>query len=381
MTDIIFRPRSDFDEESELPRWWKTIDKWSLFSLMGLFLSGLLLGMAASVPLAEANGKQAFYYVNKQLIFGSFSFFLIIGLSILSVRENRRIALIGFLIVIIALFMVPIFGTDHGKGAVRWLSFFGFSLQPSEFLKPFFIVAIAWTMSASQKEAKLPGKTISFLIMLLIVSILVLQPDYGQAALFLSIWIILYFVSGASYILLIGLIFLSLIGGILAYLNSEHFAGRIDGFLSPDVDPRTQLGFATNAIQEGGLFGVGLGEGVIKWRLPDAHTDFIIAVAAEEYGVLICILIIIFFIVIVGRSLFLLRNERNHFIRNCGVGSISFFALQAIINLGVSVRLLPAKGMTLPFISYGGSSLIASGFLMGLLLACTRRRSEDNISN
>jgi len=210
---------------------------------------------------------------------------------------------------------------------------------------------------------------------------LVLQPDYGQAALFLSIWIILYFVSGASYILLIGLIFLSLIGGILAYLNSEHFAGRIDGFLSPDVDPRTQLGFATNAIQEGGLFGVGLGEGVIKWRLPDAHTDFIIAVAAEEYGVLICILIIIFFIVIVGRSLFLLRNERNHFIRNCGVGSISFFALQAIINLGVSVRLLPAKGMTLPFISYGGSSLIASGFLMGLLLACTRRRSEDNISN
>ena len=381
MTDIIFRPRSDFLEESELPRWWKTIDKWSLFSLMGLFLSGLLLGMAASVPLAETNGKHAFYYVNRQLIFGSFSFLLIIGLSILSVRENRRIALVGFLIAFIALFMVPIFGTDHGKGAVRWLSFYGLSLQPSEFLKPFFIVTIAWTMSASQKEAKLPGKTISFLIMLLIVSILVSQPDYGQAALFLSIWIILFFVSGASYILLLGLIILSLIAGVLAYLNSEHFAGRIDGFLSPDVDPRTQLGFATNAIQEGGLFGVGLGEGVIKWRLPDAHTDFIIAVAAEEYGVLICILIIIFFIIVVVRSLILIRNERDYFIRNCGVGAISIFALQAIINLGVSVRLLPAKGMTLPFISYGGSSLIASGFLMGLLLACTRRSSEGNISN
>ena len=166
----------------------------------------------------------------------------------------------------------------------------------------------------------------------------------------------------------------------MAYINSEHFARRIDGFLSPDVDPRTQLGFATNSIQEGGLFGVGLGEGVIKWRLPDAHTDFIIAVAAEEYGVLICILIIIFFIIIVVRSLILLLDERDYFVRNCGVGSISFFAFQAIINLGVSVRLLPAKGMTLPFISYGGSSLIASGCLMGLLLACTRRRPQGNVN-
>ena len=381
MTDIIFRPRSDFFEESELPRWWKTIDRWSLFSLLGLFLSGLLLGMAASVPLAEANGKQSFYYVNRQLIYGSISFLLIIVLSILSIRENRRIALIGFVISFIALSLLPVFGTDHGKGAVRWLSFFGSSLQPSEFLKPFFVVAVAWTMSAGQIGTNLPGKTISFMIMLLIVSILIMQPDYGQAALFLSIWSILYFVSGAPYILLIGLILMSLIGGVIAYMNSEHFAGRINGFLSTDVDPRTQLGFAINSIQEGGLFGVGLGEGVIKWRLPDAHTDFIIAVAAEEYGVLICILIIIFFLIIVGRSLVLLRNEQDFFIRNCGVGSISFFALQAIINLGVSVRLLPAKGMTLPFISYGGSSLIASGFLMGLLLACTRRRSVANVRN
>ena len=174
---------------------------------------------------------------------------------------------------------------------------------------------------------------------------------------------------------------MSLLGGLLAYINSEHVARRIDGFLSPDLDPRTQLGFATNSIQEGGLFGVGLGEGVIKWRLPDAHTDFIIAVAAEEYGVLICILIIVFFITIVSRSLIILSSEKDFFIRNCGVGSISFFALQAIINLGVSVRLLPAKGMTLPFISYGGSSLIASGILMGLLLACTRKRPSNTVNN
>ena len=381
MTDIIFRPPSDIFEESELPRWWKTVDKWSLFSLVGLFLSGLLLGMAASVPLAEANGKQAFYYVNRQVIYGLFSFFCILVLSVLSVRENRRIALIGFLISLILLLALPIFGTDHGKGAVRWLSIFGFSLQPSEFLKPFFVVAIAWIMSAGQKGSSLPGKAISFIIMLVIVAILVKQPDYGQAALFLSIWTILYFVSGASFFFLAVLIAVSLLGALVAYLNSEHVARRIDGFLSPDLDPRTQLGFATNSIQEGGLFGVGLGEGVIKWRLPDAHTDFIIAVAAEEYGVLICIVIIIFFIIIVSRSLIILSSERNFFIRNCGVGSISFFALQAIINLGVSVRLLPAKGMTLPFISYGGSSLIASGILMGLLLACTRKRPLNTVNN
>ncbi len=381
MTDIIFRPRSELFDESELPRWWKTLDKWTLFSLLGLFLSGLLLGMAASVPLAEANGKQSFYYVHRQLIYGIISLNLIIILSILSLRENRRIALVGFLISLIILFLLPIFGTDHGKGAVRWLSVFGFSLQPSEFLKPFFVVAVAWAMSASQGGENLPGKTISFIIMLVIVSALVMQPDYGQAALFLAVWSIVYFVSGASYILLLGVVILSFLGCLVAYMKSEHFASRINGFLSPDVDPRTQLGFATNSIQEGGLFGVGLGEGVIKWRLPDAHTDFIISVAAEEYGVIICIIIIMFFIIIVSRSILLLSSERNYFVRNCGVGCISFFAMQSIINLGVSVRLLPAKGMTLPFISYGGSSLIASGFLMGLLLACTRNRSRENLSN
>ena len=151
--------------------------------------------------------------------------------------------------------------------------------------------------------------------------------------------------------------------------------------MNPDIEPKSQLSFALHAIQDGGLFGVGVGEGVIKWRLPDAHTDFIIAVAAEEYGIILCLLIILFFCLIVIRSFFLLKNQQDFFIRNCGVGAISFFSLQAIINLGVSVRLLPAKGMTLPFISYGGSSLIASGFLMGLLLACTRKRNENIAQN
>ena len=376
MTDIIFRPRSQLLEESELPMWWKTIDKWTLFSLLGLFLCGLLLGMAASIPLAESNGKDAFYYVKRQLFYGAVSFIIIIFLSILSIKENRRIFLIGFFLSLITLFLLPLIGTDHGKGAVRWISIFGISFQPSEFLKPFYIVAITWIMSSSYSNNQIPGRTISFIFMVIIVFILISQPDYGQAALFLSIWTILYFLAGASFLILFLIILATLLVGFISYLNSSHFAGRINTFLNPEIEPRSQLDFALNAIQDGGLFGVGVGEGIIKWRLPDAHTDFIIAVAAEEYGIILCLIIILFFCLIVIRSIFLLKNQTNFFIRNCGVGAISFFSLQAIINLGVSVRLLPAKGMTLPFISYGGSSLIASGFLMGLLLACTRRRIE-----
>ena len=186
----------------------------------------------------------------------------------------------------------------------------------------------------------------------------------------------MYFVAGAPMLLLIILAGLVVFGGTIAYSNSEHFARRIDGFLSPDLDPNTQLGYATNAIREGGFFGVGVGEGQVKWSLPDAHTDFIIAVAAEEYG-LICVLVIIaLYAVIVVRSLLRLMKERDIFIRLAGTGLVCIFGVQAMINMGVAVRLLPAKGMTLPFVSYGGSSLIAGGIAVGMLLAFTRSRPQ-----
>ena len=170
-------------------------------------------------------------------------------------------------------------------------------------------------------------------------------------------------------------------GGTIAYSNSEHFARRIDGFLNPDVDPTTQLGYATNAIREGGFFGVGVGEGTVKWSLPDAHTDFIIAVAAEEYG-LICVLAVIgLYATIVVRSLMRLMKERDPFIRLAGCGLACIFGVQAMINMGVAVRLLPAKGMTLPFVSYGGSSVIASGIAVGMLLAFTRTRPQGQIGD
>ena len=213
------------------------------------------------------------------------------------------------------------------------------------------------------------------------VPLVAVQPDFGQACLILFTWGVMYFVAGAPILLLILLAGLVLFAGSIAYDNSEHFARRIDGFLSPEVDPTTQLGYATNAIQEGGFFGVGVGEGQVKWSLPDAHTDFIIAVAAEEYGLVLVLVILGLFTVITVRSLLRLMRERDPFIRLAGTGLACIFGIQAMINTGVAVRLLPAKGMTLPFVSYGGSSLIAGGIAVGMLLAFTRTRPQGEIGD
>jgi cell division protein FtsW len=210
---------------------------------------------------------------------------------------------------------------------------------------------------------------------------LAMQPDFGQAALVLFGWGVMWFVGGAPMILLLCPAGLVVLGGTVAYNSSEHFARRIDGFLNPEVDPTTQMGYATNAIREGGFFGVGVGEGQVKWSLPDAHTDFIIAVAAEEYGLVLVLIIIALYASIVVRSMIRLMRERDPFIRLAGTGLAAMFGVQAMINMGVAVRLLPAKGMTLPFVSYGGSSLIATGIAVGMLLAFTRTRPQGEIGD
>ena len=293
----------------------------------------------------------------------------------------RRLAVIGFLCAFAALAMLPVLGTDFGKGATRWYSLGFASVQPSEFLKPGFIVMSAWLLAASQQLGGPPGKIYSFVLTVVIVLILAMQPDFGQACLILFSWGVMYFVAGAPMLLLLVLAGLVIAGGMTAYQVSEHFARRIDGFLSADLDPTTQLGYAANAIREGGFFGVGVGEGQVKWSLPDAHTDFIIAVAAEEYG-LICVLVIIaLYSIIVVRSLLRLMKERDPFIRLAGTGLACVFGVQAMINMGVAVRLLPAKGMTLPFVSYGGSSLIAGCITVGMLLAFTRARPQGEMED
>lgn len=369
------------DGEPILPKWWRTVDLWSLSCVLMLFGIGLLLGLAASVPLAERNGFQPFHYVQRQAFFGGVAIMAMVLISMMSPVVVRRLAVLGFVIAFIGLALLPFFGTDFGKGATRWYSLGFASLQPSEFLKPGFVVVTAWMIAASQEINGPPGKVWSFALCISIVLMLALQPDFGQACLVLFGWGVIYFVAGAPMVLLVGMAALVVIAGTVAYANSEHFARRIDGFLSPEVDPTTQLGYATNAIREGGLFGVGVGEGEVKWSLPDAHTDFIIAVAAEEYGLVLVLCIIALYTGVVVRSLLRLVRERDPFIRLAGTGLACMFGVQAMINMGVAVRLLPAKGMTLPFVSYGGSSVIASGIAVGMLLAFTRTRPQGQLSD
>ncbi|QUJ75117.1 putative lipid II flippase FtsW [Sulfitobacter albidus] len=380
MTEMVYGAVPVADGEPILPKWWRTLDKWALSCILMLFAVGLLLGLAASPPLAEKNGFAPFHYVQRQAFFGGLAMIAMMLTSMMSPTVVRRLAVVGFLVAFVALMFLPFFGTDFGKGATRWYSLGFASVQPSEFLKPGFVVVAAWMMAANLEINGPPGKAWSFGLCLTIVLMLALQPDFGQACLVLFGWGVMYFVAGAPMVLLVGMACMVVIAGTVAYSNSEHFARRIDGFLSADVDPTTQLGYATNAIREGGLFGVGVGEGEVKWSLPDAHTDFIIAVAAEEYGLVLVLCIIALYATVVVRSLMRLMRERDPFIRLAGTGLACMFAVQAMINMGVAVRLLPAKGMTLPFVSYGGSSVIASGIALGMLLAFTRTRPQGEIS-
>jgi cell division protein FtsW len=327
------------------------------------------------------NGLDPFHYVWRQGVFGTLALVLMLVVSMMSPLRLRRWSVIAFGISTLAIALLPLFGTDFGKGAVRWYSLRVVSVQPSEFLKPSFAIFAAWLMAASYDIKGPPGKAMSFAIAVALATVLALQPDFGQAGLVIATWALMYFAAGAP-VLLLGGVGAAVIGaGWFAYQNSEHVARRIDGFLSSEVDPLTQIGYATNAIQEGGFLGVGIGNGQVKWTLPDAHTDFIIAVAAEEFGLILCLVILALYLTVVVRSLLRLVRERDPFIRLAGTGLAVLLGMQSMINIGVAVRLLPAKGMTLPLVSYGGSSLIAAGLGLGVLLAMTRKRPQHEIDD
>ena len=380
MTEMVFGAQAPEEHGSGLSEWWRTVDRLSIAAVFALFLIGMLLALAASPPLALEQGKPRFYYVERQAIYGVLGLGTMLYISTFSVKYARRWAVVGFLIVLGGLAVLPWLGTDYGKGAIRWFSFGLGSIQPSEFIKPLFAVSAAWLLAASTDIAGPPGRAISFAFAALIVGILVMQPDYGQAALIVASWATIFFVGGAPKKLILSLGAIVVGGGFVAYNSVEHVAKRIDGFLTAEVNPLTQIGYATTAIQDGGLFGVGIGRGSVKWTLPDAHTDFIIAVAAEEFGLIFTLVIIALFMFLTMRALLRLRRERDMFIRLSGVGLATVLGAQALINLGVAVRLLPAKGMTLPFVSYGGSSLLAAGIMMGLLLVMTRKRVQGDMS-
>jgi cell division protein FtsW len=383
MSDTAFDPRATPSDDaplldtSILGRWWRSVDQWTLWAVGLLFIVGLILGLAASPPLAARNDLPAFHYVIRQAAFGGMALAAMVVVSMASPRLVRRGAVLAFAAVFASVLLLPVLGTDFGKGATRWYSLGFTSVQPSEFLKPAFAVFAGWLLSASARENGPPGALMSLLLTLAVVASLVIQPDFGQASLVLATWIAMYFVAGAPLVLLGGVGLAGLGGAWVAYSLSAHVRRRIDAFLDPQIDPFTQMAYATDAILSGGLFGVGAGGGTVKWSLPDAHTDLIIAVAAEEYGVVLCLLIIALYVFIVVRAFGRLLAERDAFARLAGVGLTVLFGLQALINLGVAIRLFPPKGMTLPMISYGGSSMLAVGLGLGMLLALTRRRPRN----
>lgn len=381
MTEMVHGAARITVGEPLLPKWWRTIDRWTLLCVCALFAIGLLLGFAASPPLADRNGLPPFFYVQKQAIFGAMAFVVLLGCSMLTPKQVRRLGVLAFVLAFVALCLLPFFGTNFGKGAIRWYSLGFGSFQPSEFLKPAFVILSAWLMASAQDLDGPPGRVISFCMTLMLVALLVLQPDYGQASLILFGWGVMYFLAGAPWLLLICIAAAVVGGGVFAYSSSEHVARRIDGYLATELEPNTQISYAANAIRDGGFFGVGVGEGEVKSYLPDAHTDFIIAVAAEEYGFVLVLLVVVLYAVIVLRALARLLRERDPFVRYAGAGLACILGMQAMINVGVAARLLPTKGMTLPFVSYGGSSVIAAGITVGMLLALTRTRPQGRIED
>ena len=381
MTDIIHGSSRAVPVDNPFFRWWQSVDQWTLVATLGLIVMGLLLSMAASVPLADSNDMPAFYYVHRQAIYGMISFSLIIFLSTTSLSVVRRFGIIGFFLVVIALALLPIFGTDFGKGAVRWFSLNWLTIQPSEYLKPFFVVFISWIVAGNIHSNPRAGLILSFFSMAICVSLLTMQPDLGQTVVLIGCWVLIHFIVGVSW--LFSAVFFTFVSTVAFFFIqfSNHVATRLKTFFSNVVDPTSQMGLVEQAIHSGGFLGVGAGNGKIKWSLPDAHTDFIIAVAIEEFGLIVFIIILTLYIIILLRTLSRLLVERNPFLLLVGLGLLTIIQTQALINLGVAARLLPTKGMTLPFISYGGSSMVAMGILMGLLLNVTRRRTSEDIDS
>ncbi|HMM14857.1 MAG TPA: putative lipid II flippase FtsW [Parvibaculum sp.] len=364
---------------SQLAEWWWTVDKWTLFGLFCLMLIGGVLTLAASPAVAMRIHLPPFHFVYRQLFFLLPTIMVIVGVSLLNVRQVRRLAAITFACAF-TLMALTIFIGPEVKGAHRWLQIGPLAIQPSEFVKPSFIVLAAWMFAEAQRAPGFPGTLIALALYGMVVGILALQPDFGQLMLVTMVFGAIFFMAGLSWRWIVSLGAVAIVGALAAYTLMPHVASRVDRFLNPESGDTYQIDRALDAFHTGGFFGRGPGEGSVKRILPDAHTDFIFAVAAEEYGVIVGLLIIGLFSFIVMRTLNRAMDEQDLFIQFASCGLVALFGLQALINMSVNVNLIPAKGMTLPFISYGGSSMIALGLTMGMLLALTRRRAGSNVA-
>ncbi len=360
-------------DTSVLGRWWWTVDRWTLFAIASLIGVGYVMMLAASPAVAERIGEARNAFIFKQVFFLAIAGLLVVAVSLLSPRGVRRVALAGC-VVALALTALTLVAGVQIKGAQRWIALPGVSLQPSEFLKPCFAVVAAWLI-AEGKRGRLPfGSAIACAVFALIALLLKSQPDIGMLAVITGVFAIQLFVAGLNLLVFGGLLGLIGAAAVGAYMIFPHVQSRVERFLNPAVGDHYQVTRALEAFGAGGLLGRGPGEGHIKDVLPDAHADFVFAVAGEEFGLIVCLLIIGVFAFIVLRGLLRLLTEGELYVVLAATGLIASFGLQAFVNIASTLHLIPTKGMTLPFISYGGSSAVAIAFGMGLLLALTRRR-------
>jgi cell division protein FtsW len=362
-------------ERTALASWLWTIDKPLLASLMALMLGGIVLSLAASPPVAVRLGLDPFHFVNRQVLFLIPAFGVLIATSFLRSAQIRRVALLVFLVSLALVVATFWFGAEV-KGARRWLIILGVNVQPSEFLKPAFVILIAWLFGESARRPEMPANFVALILLLVVVSLLVMQPDFGQTMLITMVWGALFFLAGMRIIWVAGLAGVALVGLAGAYATVPHVAQRIKRFMDPGSGDTFQVDTAQESFLRGGWFGQGVGEGTMKRILPDSHTDFVFAVAAEEFGIVLCLLLVALFAFIVLRALAHAFRDDDPFTRYATSGLAMLFGVQSVINMAVNLHLIPAKGMTLPFISYGGSSLISLAYGMGMLLAFARSRPE-----
>ncbi|MFZ2006901.1 MAG: putative peptidoglycan glycosyltransferase FtsW [Stellaceae bacterium] len=360
-------------DQSPVARWWWTVDRWSLGALLALLAIGAMLSMTASPAVATRIGYDPMHFVKRHLLAVPVSVAIMFAVSLLTPRKVRHAAFVLFGVSMAMLVATLVIGVEI-KGARRWIDVAGLGIQPSELVKPTFAIVAAWLFAEQRRNPRLHGNWISAALFAVILGILIKQPDIGMAAVVAAVWFAQFFMAGLRFYWLgIGLVS----GASLMFAAYEwvpHVTDRINRFLDPSAGDSYQVRRSLEAFMAGGMWGKGPGEGTVKDYLPDAHADFVFAVAGEEFGLIACVFIIGIFAFIVLRGLSRLLQEQDQFILLAATGLLLQFGLQAIINLGSELRLIPTKGMTLPFLSYGVSSMMALALGMGMLLALTRRR-------
>jgi cell division protein FtsW len=361
------------EQRTPFSEWWWTVDRLLLAAFMTLMLGGVILSLAASPPVAVRIGLDPFHFFNRHVLFLVPSVIVMLAVSFLSPRQVRRTALLVFAVSIVLVVATLLFGPEV-KGAKRWITILGINIQASESLKPAFVVLVAWLFAESAKRPEMPATSMALGLLLMTVTLLVLEPDFGQTMLVLMVWGTLFFIAGMRMIWVFGLMGAGAVGLFGAYMLVPHVAGRIKRFMDPASGDTFQVDMAMESFTHGGWFGQGPGEGTVKRILPDSHTDFVFAVAAEEFGIILCLALLALFAFIVIRALSRAHASEDLFARFAAAGLAIMFGIQASINMAVNLHLMPAKGMTLPFISYGGSSMISLAYGVGMLLALTRQR-------